>query len=253
MTTSKADVSLQLPFRFSKPREQGITVVSDRGIPLGMLRNIFQNYAGFIDYGRLAAGTAYFDPNIADKVKLYREFDIEPYFSGTLFEKYYRQGNFEGYIEFLKRIGIGTAEISDISLIAPIGQRLEIIKRLADEFQVIGKVGAKDSGHIGSPSDWVETMNRYLEAGCQFVVAEGRAESSGMYRLNGEIREGLVADIVKGVDEQKVIFEASKTSSQGWFVQLLGANVNIGNVGIGDALILESLRNGVHFETLDVS
>ena len=48
----------------------------------------------------------------------------------------------------------------------------------------------------------------------------------------------------------KVVFEASCRASQGYFVQLLGANVNIGNVSATDAMILESLRSGLLFETL---
>jgi len=84
------------------------------------------------------------------------------------------------------------------------------------------------------------------------VIAEGRGGVSGLYRPNGEIRQGLVADIVKGLDETRVVFEAPKRASQSYFVQLLGPNTNLGNISAMEALSLESLRNGLSCETLFV-
>ena len=249
---SSIDISLQLPFRFSKPREQGISIIDDRGIPLSLVESIFQSSSSYIDLGKLSSGAAYLDSGIRDKVALYKHYEIDPYFSGTLFEKFYKQDNVLGYAKFLESMGLETVEIADSAVNIPLERRLEIISQFAKDFRVIGRVGAKDTDSIISPSEWVAQMKAYIEAGCQLVIAEGRGGISGLYRPNGEIRKGLVADIVKGLDETKVVFGAPTRAAQSYFVKLLGANANLGNVSAIEILSLESLRNGLSCETLFV-
>ena len=242
--------SIQLPYRFSKPRESGLTVITDDGIPLSSVKSTLKSFANYIDKVKLFAGTAFLDSQIAERIELYRQFDIEPYFGGALFEKYYQQSNLDGYRTLLKKLQVEVVELMDIGINIPIERRLELISQFAADFRVIGKIGGKDSQTIVSPMTWVRQMKSYLEAGCEFVLAAGTTGKAGLFRSNGEIRQGLVADIVASVPEQKLIFDAPNRYSQGYFVKLLGPNANLSHVDPRNLLTLESLRCGMLDETL---
>ena len=83
------------------------------------------------------------------------------------------------------------------------------------------------------------------------VVCEGRATGdAGIYRRDGEPRTGLIDEIVHEVDQAKLIFEAPKKAQQVRFIEVLGPQVNLGNVLPADALSLETLRLGLRADTL---
>jgi len=59
----------------------------------------------------------------------------------------------------------------------------------------------------------------------------------------------LIDDIVKHVQIENVIWEAPIKSQQAWFIKLLGANVNLGNIAPGEVVALETLRLGLRGDT----
>jgi phosphosulfolactate synthase len=82
------------------------------------------------------------------------------------------------------------------------------------------------------------------------VITEGRdSGTSGIYRPSGELRDGLIHDIIKNTNAEKLIFEAPSTKLQMYFINLLGANVNLGNIAPQDVLILEAQRQSLRSET----
>ncbi|MDQ1501990.1 MAG: phosphosulfolactate synthase, partial [Actinomycetota bacterium] len=62
---------------------------------------------------------------------------------------------------------------------------------------------------------------------------------------------GLVETILAGgTDADRLLFEAPTKDLQAQFVTLLGPNVNLGNVSLGDVIALETLRLGLRGDTL---
>ena len=101
-----------------------------------------------------------------------------------------------------------------------------------------------------APSTWLSEIQQLLDVGCQYVITEGRnSGTAGIYRGSGEIRTGLVADIIKNIDSKKIIFEAPTAASQMFFINAVGVNVNLGNVNPLDLLLLEAQRVGLRSET----
>src|SRR5207253_9057791 len=88
-------------------------------------------------------------------------------------------------------------------------RKLELIGRLAQEFTVLSEVGSKDdTGAITPPYVWVEQMRAELAAGAWKVIAEGReAGAAGMFRPCGEVREGLVGEIVHEIAPHRIKFD----------------------------------------------
>ena len=83
------------------------------------------------------------------------------------------------------------------------------------------------------------------------MVCEGRATGdAGMYRPDGEPREGLIDEIVHEIDRARLIFEAPQKHQQVWFIEHYGADVNLGNIPPAEVISLETLRMGLRADTL---
>lgn len=241
---------LDLPKRTGRKRTFGITSVADFGIPVGELKNLLEDYHFYIDVAKLGVGTAYVTPNIEEKVRLYKHYGVKVYFGGTLFEKCYLQGKIIEYMQYLKKLGIEWIEVSNGTLDIPLSKRVRIVNQLKNEFNVLGEVGSKDQTKDLPLQDWVEEMTSLIDAGCQYVITEGRdSGTAGIYNNNGEVKKSIVTELSKTVDINKIIFEAPTPKQQMFFINTFGANVNLGNIKVHDSLLLEAERVGLRSET----
>ena len=128
--------------------------------------------------------------------------------------------------------------------------KLDLIKRLSEEFTVLSEVGSKDDTRIMAPYRWVEQIQSELEAGAWKVIAEARESGSvGIFRHDGEVRMGLIDEIVHAVAPEKILFEAPRKDQQVWFIRRLGADVNLGNILPEEVLSLETMRVGLRSDT----
>ena len=51
-----------------------------------------------------------------------------------------------------------------------------------------------------------------------------------MFRPDGEVRTGLIDEIVHEIDLDRLIFEAPQRHQQIWFIERYGSDVNLGNI-----------------------
>jgi phosphosulfolactate synthase len=101
-----------------------------------------------------------------------------------------------------------------------------------------------------APFRWVEQIQSELEAGAWKVIAEARESGSvGIFRHDGEVRMGLIDEIVHAVEPDKILFEAPRKDQQVWFVRRLGPDVNLGNIMPEEVLSLETVRLGLRADT----
>lgn len=245
---------LNLPNRLIKIRKLGITSIHDTFLTLGELESILSDYSEYIDIAKFGVGSAYCTRRLKEKIALYKTFDVQPYFGGTLFEKFYSQNKLEEYLYYLKDHQINIIEVSTGTVDITLKERTSIIRELKDNFQVLAEVGSKDQEHIMAPSVWIDEINSLIEAGATYVITEGRdSGTAGLYRKSGELREGLFQDIKKSCPVDQIIFEAPTSQSQMYFINSVGPNVNLGNVKPKDVLLLETQRVGLRSETFMVS
>ena len=93
-------------------------------------------------------------------------------------------------------------------------------------------------------------MRAELSAGSTYVIAEAReAGNVGIYRGSGEVREGLVQEILTQIPEEKILWEAPQKAQQLYFIELLGCNVNLGNIAPNEVIPLETMRIGLRGDT----
>ena len=93
-------------------------------------------------------------------------------------------------------------------------------------------------------------MQGFLAGGADYVIAEGRdSGTAGIFTASGSLRQDLISMILSKVDPKRIIFEAPTHSSQMHFVNVVGANANLGNINPQDTLILEAQRQALRYET----
>jgi len=241
---------LDLPKRTTKNRTYGLNSVHDVKLTTGELRNVLEDHSDYIDIAKLGVGTALVVPKLKEKISLYQENDIEVYFGGTLFEKFYFKNRLDDYKRFMEDYGINLVEVSTGTVDLELEERVKIINEFSSNFDVLSEVGTKDAEQIMPPSTWLKEIEELLSVGCRYVITEGRnSGTAGIYRKSGEIRTGLVQEIIDRVDEKKIIFEAPTAQSQMYFINQVGVNVNLGNVNPFDVLLLEAQRVGLRSET----
>ncbi len=241
---------LKLPERTSKKRRHGLTSIVDFGVTIGELTHILEDYSDFIDFAKLGVGTGYISPNIKEKINIYKQYDIQPYFGGTLFEKVYYQNKLDHYLLYLENLNIDWLEVSTGVLNIPIESRLHVVEKCRQNFKVIGEVGSKDTTKEMTDNEWEFEMTALINAGCEYVIAEGRdSGTAGIYEENGEIKQELIDTMSRRIGHDKIIFEAPTAKSQMYFINSFGPNVNLGNVKLDDVLLLEAQRLGLRAET----
>lgn len=236
----------QIPERTAQPRIEGLTMVMDKGLSLNEAENLMSVGAPHIDMVKLGFGTAFVTPNIRQKIEVYQKAGIPVYFGGTLFEAFLIRNAFQDYISMMQDYSINYVEVSDGSINIPHAEKCGYIEKLTKFGTVLSEVGSKDALHIIPPYKWIELMRAELEAGSTYVIAEAReAGNVGIYRGSGEVREGLVQEILTQIPAGKIIWEAPQKAQQLYFLELIGCNVNLGNIAPSEVIPLETMRIGL--------
>ena len=240
----------QIPERHLKPRSHGITMVMDKGLSITEVHQFMSVASPHVDVVKLGFGTSFVTPNLREKIEAYKSYGIPLYFGGTLFEAFLIRNQFDDYVNVCKDYGIDYMEVSDGSIDIPHAEKCGSIEKLTRYGTILSEVGSKDAAHIIPPYKWIELMKAELSAGSTYVIAEAReAGNVGIYRGSGEVREGLVQEILTQIPEGRIIWEAPQKPQQLYFIELVGANVNLGNIAPNEVIPLETMRLGLRGDT----
>lgn len=240
-----------LPSRSQKPRNNGITLVLDKGYSVRQAEDFCEVCADFVDVVKLGWGTSYVTPNLEDKLRVYSNAGIPVYFGGTLFEAYLLRDQLSDYRRLLEKYDIQNLEVSNGTIWISDEKKQKIIKDLSSDFTVYSEVGSKNPNEIIPPYKWVNVIRQELEAGASKVICEARESGTvGVFRPNGEVRSGLIEEITDQIPVENLIFEAPKKEQQVWFIRKYGSNVNLGNIQPEEVIPLETLRLGLRSDTL---
>jgi len=240
----------QLPERTQKPREQGYTMMMDKGLSIRQVEDFLEVGAPYADIVKLGWATAYVVPNLKRKLDADRAAGLPVYLGGTLFEAFIIRNQFDDYRRLLDSFDLEYAEVSDGSIDLPHDRKCEFIRELSKSVKVLSEVGSKDAEKIIPPYKWISQMQAELDAGAVKVIGEAREGGNvGLFRSTGEVRSGLVEEILTKIPSERIIWEAPQKAQQVWFIKLLGANVNLGNIAPNEIVSLETIRLGLRGDT----
>ncbi|SDJ84876.1 phosphosulfolactate synthase [Sediminibacillus albus] len=250
------NTELVLPVREEKPRENGWTILIDNGAPIQHFKDTIHSSSEYIDLVKFGWGTSLVSKYLKQKIDCLRKEGIEFFFGGTLFEKFLSQGKVDEFYHLCKQFDCSYVEISNGTIDIPNRKKAEFIADFADEFAVVGEVGAKDSlnSEQQSSAEWLENIHEDLEAGATKVITEARESgTSGICQADGAIRIDIFNQIIaSGIPMERLVFEAPNKQMQTFFIQNVGSDVNLANIALSDAIALETLRLGLRSDTFNL-
>src|SRR5690606_7759732 len=209
-----------LPERTKKPRQYGFTMAMDKGLSVREVEDFVEICADHVDIVKLGWATSYVTPNLKEKLKVYKEAGIPTYCGGTLFEAFIIRDQFDDYRRVLEKYAMSFAEVSDGSIDLDHDRKCDYINKLSEQVTVLSEVGSKDAEKIIPPSKWIELMQKELDAGAWKVIGEARESGNvGVFRSSGEVRSGLVQEILTKIPFEKIIWEAPQKAQQVWFIK----------------------------------
>ncbi|MFM8347802.1 MAG: phosphosulfolactate synthase, partial [Bacteroidota bacterium] len=207
-----------LPERTVKPRESGYTMAMDKGMSLRETEDFLDVASSHVDIVKMGWATSFVTPKLEEKIKIFKDAGIPCYFGGTLFEAFVIRNQFEDYLRVLDKFKLTHAEVSDGSIDMEHDDKCKYIERVAKQAVVLSEVGSKDADKIIPPYKWIELMQKELDAGAWKVIGEAREGGNvGLFRSSGEVRSGLVQEILTKIPFEKIIWEAPQKAQQVWF------------------------------------
>ncbi len=239
-----------IPDRTQKPRESGYTMVMDKGLSIREVEDMIESSGDFIDIVKLGWATSYVTSQLDEKIKLYQNNEIPCYFGGTLFEAFVIRDQFDDFMRVVDKYNLEHVEVSDGSITMNHDEKCDFIHRISKNYTVLSEVGSKDAAKIIPPYKWIDQMQTELDAGAWKVIGEARESGNvGLFRNSGEVRQGLVEEILTQIPKDKILWEAPQKSQQVWFIKLCGTNVNLGNIATNEVIPLETVRLGLRGDT----
>ena len=244
----------KIPKRTQHPRSSGITMVSDRGLNLAETKNMLSVASEHIDMVKFAFGTAMVTPILKEKIKIFKSYNIPVFFGGLLFEAFIIRNQFDDYVRMMDEHEIFFTEVSDGDINISHKEKCNYIRTLSARGTVVSEIGSKDKDKVKvtPPYQWIQLMQAELDAGSSYVIAEAKETGNeGLYRNSGEVREGLVAEILTKVPAEKVIWETPDKEQQLYFIKTIGCNANLGNILPKEVIALEAMRVGLRGDSFD--
>ena len=239
----------------AKPRESGITMVADWGVGICRQTDLIKTSGYFIDLAKIVVGLSRILPRevLAQKIKLYKENEIQPFPGGQFLEIAVLQKRVEEYCAAAREIGYEYVEVSDNAITVTPEEKGRIIRQvIGSGLRVIGETGKKVA--TTDLREMIADIQNMLKAGAWKIFVEAK-EIFGQ-----ELNKGLIKQLADAVDISKLIFEIPLVSVQEvhhyegykmwqWLLEAFGPQVNIANVEFDDPLKLAALRLGIGPDT----
>ncbi|MAF50004.1 MAG: phosphosulfolactate synthase [Rhodospirillales bacterium] len=253
MQIETAFQKVPLPDRQAKPRENGITMMIDWGLPLLNQSGVTEAAGFYIDMAKIAATIAGLMPKKILKQKLanYKDFQISTSQGGLFTEYAYVKGKLNEFFGEVSELGFSAVEISDNLLDWSLKEKRKTIRMAIDDFglKVLGEVGRKEG--VMSDDQVLADLEVCLEAGSSAVFIEAYELFAGE-----NIRSELISEIARRFPREKIIYELPvvvlpgisrefKHKVTSWMVAEFGSEVNLANVEWDEIWMTEMLRRRV--------
>ncbi len=241
---SKAFPFIRVTPRPAKPRENGLTILADRGIGMHRVKDIVAASGDYIDYFKLGIGAWRLQSEdfLKEKISYLHEANINTFLAGDSTELAFQQGVSKEFYRAAKALGADAVEVSSAQVTMALADKCALIKMASDMgLKVVAEAGQK--GH----EDWTrslpyifEQIEAYQKSGAWRVLVQGEGISEGV----DERKEDLLLNVVARFDVNDLIFQAKDGETQAWFVSTFGPNVSL-DVDDHQVIDLELMRRGM--------
>lgn len=230
--------------RPAKPREEGLTIVADRGMGLNRVEDLLEASGEYLDYVKIGIGAYRLQTEefLKRKIKAFHKAGTKVFLAGDVTEAAVMQGVSKQFYKEVKRLGAGAVEVSSAQITMSLRDKCELIKLASAEgLRVVAEAGQK--GH----EDWTNSqayifaqVDAYRKAGAWKVLVQGEGISEGVSEFKGD----LILNLVARFDVQDFIFQAKDGSSQFWYINTFGNQVNL-DIDDHQVIEVELMRRGI--------
>jgi phosphosulfolactate synthase len=257
-------MSASVPFEFvpidarrstGKPRQRGLSMVIDDGLPLPYVEGVLEIAAPYIDLMKIKTGTARLYPRAALKRKLalYQDAGVQPFLGGQFHEYVFATLGEAALPQFhaeAQALGFRAIEISDNTVPLTAQQRASQIRAaVATGLVVFGEVGSKET--MSNPGLLVEQAQVCFDAGAALVLVEA-AELVDQ----GRMRQATLDVIRRNLPLDRVMIELPgpwiadvracdiESMKKKLFAEF-GPDVNLANIDVTTIFDTEAQRVGL--------
>ena len=240
---------LQAPARSRKPRTTGVTVVSDKAKSLQQARDYVETVGDVIDHIKLPDHVGllwrYSVDYIRKKNAIYAAAGIKSLPGGIPFEVAAVQGKIPEFMDRVAELGFGGVEVSEDSIGMRPDDRIRAIRHgIRAGLTVFTELGKKDPSAPLDVNEATDMAKRDLDAGAHMVVLEKsdvaiviRNKSDTLHRLMNAVGpKHFIVECGPGDDR----FQIAR-----WLIEQFGPEVNLENIDVEDAYIVETMRYGM--------
>ena len=124
---------IRIPARYEKPRENGITVIADKGLGLYELKDILGVAGSFVDWLKIgfSAARVYSPGHIREKIRLCHENGVRVFMAGDYSEMSYMQGVADRYYQEVKDLGADGVEVASAEVYLPLDEKCRLVEKAA--------------------------------------------------------------------------------------------------------------------------
>lgn len=241
--------------RSEKPRTTGITMVIDKGAGLLAFADSLELGAPYIDICKLGFGTSALYPPalLRRKLGIAKQHGLQIMPGGTFFEIAQRRAPVDEYMKKLAALGFNAVEISDGTFPLSRDEREKAIHSAREAgLTVFTEYGKKAARYKAERDELLATLQADVQAGASYVIVEARESGTvGVFDKDGKMDTSFIEEVAEAAGNlrHKLIWEAPQKEQQVTLLQVLGSNVNLGNIAYADVLSLETLRRGLRGDT----
>ncbi len=246
---------MPLAGREGKPRDKGLTIVSDTvgHVEKGFLGHIAES----IDYAKIGLSLPLIlDRSILlERIRIYHDIGIKVMSGGTLLQVAIKKGILSQVLERLKTLGFDTVEVSESAMDISKELKGDIVHRISSlSMEYIFEVGKKDSRNPPSTSYLISKIEEAFDFKTSKVLIEaGEGRGIGIYDSDGNISWDMLNELVGRFGPPNLIFEAPIKMQRIDLILEFGPGVNVAGLPLDDVMELEMQRLGLTTETLGLS
>lgn len=241
--------------RSPKPRASGKTMVIDKGLGLHAYADLLETATSYIDIIKFGFGTAPLYPPelLKRKIELARERGLTVIPGGTFLEVAVANGLTNAFFEMAGKLGFTGVEVSDGTIEMDGKLRKSLIRKAGEHgFEVYTEYGKKGWGSRVEVQELIDTVISDIQNGAELVTIEARESGAGVgiFDEKGECRDEEVQAVLDQIPSPHLLlWEAPQKQQQVHLIQMLGPDVNLGNIAPQDIFALEALRRGLRSDT----
>ena len=230
--------------RPGKPRETGLTIVADRGIGMNRVADLVEAGAEYIDFVKIGIGAYRLQTEalLKRKIAALHEANIRVFLAGDVTEAALQQGVSSQFYAAVRKYGAEAVEVSNAQISMSLSDKCELIRMAtAAGLKVVAEAGQKGIDDWTSSQSYVfATVEAYRKAGAWKVLVQGEGVSEGVAEFKGD----FVLNLVGRFGAQDFIFQAKDGTTQAWYVNTLGNQVNL-DIDDHQVIDLELMRRGI--------